>query len=130
MLKNVQSVFPENIDPLIFFQDANIDRRPIMETYDKLIAAGQYDAANEYIAKQKEIYGYWADYHNAIENRISSTQKYALTMDEAVITERTSYDDEPDVHNPTHRELSKFTHKELSKFIHGFMSPDEYFWIS
>ena len=74
MLKAVESVFPDSVDPLIYFQDANLNRQAIMEAYDAYIAEQQYDTANAYIDDQDEMYGYWADFFNAIENRIYATQ--------------------------------------------------------
>lgn len=74
------SGYPERIDPLIFFQDVDLEKQKIMQEYNDLISQGKYDKANEYISKQ-EICGYFADYFNAIENRIYNLQEHLLTID-------------------------------------------------
>lgn len=81
MLCNPISYYPISIDPLIFFQDINIEKLEIMKIYDDLIAHGKYDEANEYINKQEGIFGYFADYLNAIENRIYKLQEHLLTIE-------------------------------------------------
>jgi len=80
LLCNPISNYPDSIDPLIFFQDINLDNIEIMKTYDDLIAQGKYSEANEYINSQENICGYFADYLNAIENRIYNLQEHILTI--------------------------------------------------
>lgn len=74
------SNYPDSIDPLIFFQDVSLEKLEIMKVYNDLIAQGKYSEANEYISNQ-EIYGYFADYLNAIENRIYNLQAHLLTKE-------------------------------------------------
>lgn len=80
MLCSPISGYPEKIDPLIFFQDVDLEKQKNMQEYNNLIAKGEYNKANEYISKQ-EICGYFADYFNAIENRIYNLQGYLLTIE-------------------------------------------------
>ena len=79
MLCNTTSVYPSGIDRMIFFQDNNLDKVEIINEYEKLIAQGKYDQANAFINQQEGIYGYFADFFNAIENRIFNTQEYLLS---------------------------------------------------
>lgn len=81
MLCNPLSFYPDKIDPLIFFQDVSLDNVEIMNTYDNLIKQGKYTEASEYINSQSGICGYFADFFNAIENRIYNLQEYLLTIE-------------------------------------------------
>ena len=76
---NTISQYPNKIDPMLFLQDNSLDKVDIINTYNNLIAQKKYDAANEFISQQENIHGYFADYFNAIENRIESLQEYLLT---------------------------------------------------
>lgn len=76
---NVESQYPNEIDPMLFFQDNSLDKVDIINTYNNLIAQKKYNEANEFISQQENIHGYFADYFNAIENRIESLQEYLLT---------------------------------------------------
>lgn len=79
MLCDPVSHYPDQIDEFIFFQDNSLDNIDIIKTYDNLIAQGKYNEANTYINQQEGIYGYFADFFNAIENRIFNVQSYLLT---------------------------------------------------
>ncbi len=78
MLCNTLSHYPDGIDPMIFFQDINLDQLEIMNTYNQLIAQGQYTRASRFIDQQEGICGYFADFFNAIENRIYNLQNHLL----------------------------------------------------
>lgn len=78
MLCNSASYFPNKVDNMIFFQDNNIEKTAIIDTYNNLIAEGKYSLANDYINQQDGIYGYFADFFNVIENRIYNLQEYLL----------------------------------------------------
>lgn len=80
MLCNPISNYPDSVDPLIFFQDVNLEKLDTMKAYNDLITQGKYSEANEYISNQ-EICGYFADYLNAIENRIYNLQEHILTIE-------------------------------------------------
>lgn len=81
MLCNTISYYPSGIDPMIFFQDNNLEKIEIINTYNDLVSNGKYTEASNYINQQEGIYGYFADFFNAIENRIYNTQKYLLTKE-------------------------------------------------
>lgn len=76
MMCDTRSYFPDGIDPMLFFQDNDLEHIDIINNYNKLIALGKYTEANNYIKLHRDVYGYFADYFNAIENRIYNTQKY------------------------------------------------------
>ncbi len=79
MLCNVTSHYPDGIDQMIFFQDNNLEKTDIINTYDELINQGNYTEAGKYISQQQNVYGYFADFFNAIENRIYNLQNHLLT---------------------------------------------------
>lgn len=78
MLCNTISHYPDGIDDMIFFQDNDLEKAKVMNHYNHLIAQVDYNEANEYISRQSNIYGYFADFFNAIENRIYSLQESLL----------------------------------------------------
>ena len=78
MLVNSMSSYPDKIDDMTFFQDCNLENIHIMSTYNSLIAKGRYSEAGKYINQQEGIYGYFADFFNALENRIYNLQDYLL----------------------------------------------------
>ena len=80
MLCNTTSIYPNGLDPMIFFHDNDIEKVEIINEYEKLIAQGKYDEANAFIENQQGIYGYFADFFNAIENRIFKLQEYLLSL--------------------------------------------------
>lgn len=76
---NAVSLYPNAIDEMMFFQDNDIDKIEVINTYNNLIAQEKYSEANSYIEQHKEVYGFYANYLNAIENRIYNLQEYLLT---------------------------------------------------
>lgn len=81
MTCNPTSYFPDKIDEMIFFQDINLENYKILETYESLISCGNFDEANDFIGQQSSLYGYFADFFNAIENRIYNCQNYLLNKE-------------------------------------------------
>lgn len=81
MLCNPLSYYPGKIDDMIFFQDNDLDKIEITNEYNNLISRGKYNEANNYIDQQKGICGYFADFFNAIENRIYSLQDYIVNKE-------------------------------------------------
>lgn len=79
MLCNTVSYYPHGIDEMIFFQDNNLEKADIINEYNKKILQEEFTAASEYINKQEGIYGYFADFFNAIENRIFHLQEHLLS---------------------------------------------------
>lgn len=79
MLYNSASYYPDKVDNMIFFQDNNIKKTEIINTYNNLISQGNYREADDYINHQKDVYGWFADFFNAIENRIYNLQDYLLS---------------------------------------------------
>lgn len=76
---NPISCFPNKIDEMIFFQDNDLEKVEIMNHYNELIAQGKYTEASDYISQQENVYGFFADYFNLVENRIYNTQEYLLS---------------------------------------------------
>lgn len=79
MLCNTMSIYPDGVDPMIFFQDNSLEKLEIINEYEKLISQGKYNEANTFINQQEDIYGYFADFFNALENRIYALQEYLLS---------------------------------------------------
>lgn len=78
MLCNTISYYPNGIDNMLFFQDNDLEKISIINTYNNLIEQGKYTEAGKYINFQNNVYGFFADYFNIIENRIFNLQKYIL----------------------------------------------------
>lgn len=78
---NTMSIYPDGIDPMTFFQDNNLEKIDVMNTYNELISEEKYKEANNFLSQQEGIYGFFADYFNLIENRIYSLQEYILTKE-------------------------------------------------
>lgn len=78
MLCNPASNYPNEVDPMIFFQDNDLERRDMIDHYDSLIKQGKYTKASSFINQQETIYGYFSAFLNALENRIHSLQAYLL----------------------------------------------------
>lgn len=76
---NIISLYPNAIDEMLFFQDNDIDKIEVINTYNNLITQGKYTEASDYISQHEEVYGFFASYLNAIENRIYNLQEYLLT---------------------------------------------------
>lgn len=74
------SHYPNGIDTPLFFQDNDIEHIEIINQYKKLISQGKYTEASAYINQQDGIHGYFADFFNAIENRIYNLQDYLLSL--------------------------------------------------
>ena len=55
MLCNVTSHYPDGIDQMIFFQDNNLEKTDIINTYDELINQGNYTEAGKYISQQQNV---------------------------------------------------------------------------
>lgn len=73
------SQYPYTVDEMFFFQDNNLDNVEVINTYNHLITQGKYREAEQYISQQEQVYGFFANYLNAIENRIYNLQEYLLT---------------------------------------------------
>ena len=135
MLCNPLSLYPDKIDPLIFFQDVSLEKVEIMETYDYLIKNGKYSDASEYINSQSDIYGYFADFLNAIENRIYNLQGYLLTIEPKQPFVYSDEEPEFGTHDLlsgySNDELSQHTHEEISALTdnHNQISSNEIIWI-
>lgn len=137
MLCNPLSFYPDKIDPLIFFQDVGLDNIEIMNTYNDLISKGKYSEANEYINSQENICGYFADFLNAIENRIYNLQTHLLTIEQK---QPFIYSDEEPLlvkdagtynllSDYDHSALEEYTHEELTTLSNSKVSNSEIIWI-
>ena len=67
---NPLSYYPNKIDEMIFFQDNNLENIEIINHYNHLIAHGKYSEASDYIRRQENIYGFFADFFNLIDIRL------------------------------------------------------------
>lgn len=137
MLCNPLSFYPDKIDPLIFFQDVNLEKLEVMNTYDNLIKEGKYSEASKYINNQEGICGYFADFLNAIENRIYNLQAHLLTIEPK---QPFIYSDEEPVlvkdagtynllADYTNDQLSNYSHEELSTLSNSKIPNNEIIWI-
>ena len=100
MLCDPVSYYPNKIDEMIFFQDNDLEKADIINTYNNLITQGKYSKANDFINQQENIYGFFADFFNLIENRIHNLQEYLLQKPpkkQLFISLEEESDDEPPV---------------------------------
>lgn len=126
MLCNTTSYYPDGIDKMFFFQDNNLEKIDTINQYNNLIAQGKYSEANQYISQQEGIYGYFADFFNALENRIYNLQKYLLQKPPK--KRYFFYWDENEQNNAdpfTHESLEKFSHEQLCKYTYGQLSNEK-----
>ena len=86
MLCNPVSYYTIKIDEMTCFQDNDLEKVEIINTYDSLVAQGRYSEAIDYINQQKGIYGFFADFflytlHCSFKLlRISLFHHYFLTL--------------------------------------------------
>lgn len=73
---NPISNYPTMVDELVFFQDNDLENINVVNEYNQLINEGKYDEAIQYVADNGNIYGFFADFFNLIENRIYNLQEY------------------------------------------------------
>lgn len=75
MRSYIPSVYPTNIDPLIFYQDANIERAPQLNQYYVYLRENDFDSAKDYLASS-DLYYYGAWLFNLIENRLYTVETH------------------------------------------------------
>lgn len=78
MLCNPVSYYPSKVDEMTFFQDNNLEKIEIINHYNDIVAQKKYSEASDYINQQEDVYGFFADYLNLIENRIYTLQEHLL----------------------------------------------------
>ena len=67
MTRPEQSVYPEQIDSLVFFQDASLETHSELAPYYNYINMNNFDGAKQYMADSNlDFYGAW--FLNRIEN--------------------------------------------------------------
>lgn len=76
-MKDYSTKFPTSIDDRIFFQDICIDKLPIMEQYQKFIAAKAYSNASDYLNKSSVSF-YGAFLLNMLEERLIALENYVV----------------------------------------------------
>lgn len=114
MLCNTMSIYPNGIDPMMFFQDNDIEKIDIINEYNKLISQGKYDEANTFINQQEGIYGYFADFFNALENRIYALQEYLLSKPPKY--QPFNYYNSDEFPMGKHYMLEDYLHEELEEY--------------
>ena len=78
-MKNSRSVFPNQIDPLIFFSDINIDQVPTMESYYNLLYQNNFSQASN-LLNNSDCDFYGAYVLNLIENCLYAIESNAETF--------------------------------------------------
>lgn len=82
------SNFPNEIDPMTFFQDVDLDHKDEMDKYYSLVAKGEFDNAESFLLETNGLHGYFAQLFNAFENRISAVQEFLLSQEEETPTQQ------------------------------------------
>ncbi len=76
-MKDYSTVFPDDVDKLCFFQDVSIDKLPIMDQYNEMIAIGHYSDASEYLNTHEiSFYGAWL--LNMLQERLIAIENYIV----------------------------------------------------
>ena len=144
MLCNTTSVYPNGIDSMMFLQDNSLEKLDIINEYNNLISLGKYDEANVFINQQEGIYGYFADFFNAIENRIYTLQEYLLTtpskyqpfvyyegedfpIDDYINSEATDGHQVLEIYD--YDDLEGYTHEELENLTNSETQDKLIIWI-
>lgn len=126
MLCNTTSYYPDGIDEMFFFQDNDLTKVDIINNYNSLISQGKYSEANQFINQQEDIYGYFADFFNALENRIYNLQRYLLNKPPKkryfFYWDEDEYNSRPKF---THESMSHLSHGQLSQYNYGRLSNEK-----
>lgn len=72
---NTKSVFPNEIDDLIFFHDIGIDQKDIMENHRKKINEQKYTEGTRILQNSGLEHAYCGDLFNMFQNRLYAVQK-------------------------------------------------------
>lgn len=75
---NETSNYPDSIDDLIFYQDADINKLEAIKKYGECIANGDYEGAYA-IRDANNLHGLSAELINMLINRTKNLQEYLLT---------------------------------------------------
>lgn len=126
MLCNTTSYYPDGIDKMFFFQDNDLEKIDTINQYNNLIAQGKYSEANQFINQQEGIYGYFADFFNALENRIYNLQTYLLQKPPKKRYFFYWDADDPDNQRQfSHDELAEMSHEDMSQYTYGQLSGEK-----
>lgn len=91
-MRNTQTVFPNGVDELQFFNDISIDQVHIMENYLRLLNSENYTSASEYL-KNSGVFYYGAWFLNMMENRLRTIGNYLTNLEDLELV--TYSDSEP-----------------------------------
>ena len=91
-MRNTQTVFPNGVDELQFFNDISIDQVPIMDNYLRLLNSGNYTSASEYL-KNSGVFYYGAWFLIMMENRLRTIGNYLTNLEDLELV--TYSDSEP-----------------------------------
>ena len=80
-MRNTQTVFPNGVDELQFYNDISIDQVYIMENYLRLLNSGNYTSASEYL-KNSGVFYYGAWFLNMMENRLRTIENYLTNLED------------------------------------------------
>lgn len=82
-MRNESSVFPDGIDPRVYFSDIDLDNVEFMHNYQELIQNGKYTEASQLLNSNDNVTFYGAWVLNMFENRLRNTGEYLLTKKKA-----------------------------------------------
>ena len=91
-MRNTQTVFPNGVDEIQFFNDISIDQVHIMENYLRLLNSENYTSASEYL-KNSWVFYYGAWFLNMMENRLRTIGNYLTNLEDLELV--TYSDSEP-----------------------------------
>ena len=83
-LPSGSGTIPNRVDDLIFFQDIDNDQKAVWDEFERIMATGDYDAANAYAKSYIDVHGYFADLYNLMVNRIKAVQDLLISNKTAI----------------------------------------------
>lgn len=97
-MRNEISVYPNEIDPLLFFSDISIEQTDIIEHYIELIKDNKYSEASQ-LLNMSEVFFYGAWVLNLFGNQLNKIGAYLLSKKKKTFF--IYQDNEPDANEGT-----------------------------
>lgn len=81
MKYNTETLFPEQVDDLIYYSDPSLNNKETLDKYIALYQQGKIDEAIGIVADDADMHYFSADLMNKFENQLKKLQEYLLTKE-------------------------------------------------
>lgn len=81
MKYNTETLFPEQVDELIYYSDPSLDHKENLDKYLALYKEGKITEAIGIVADDDSMHYFSADLINKFENQLKTLQEYLLTKE-------------------------------------------------